>query len=575
MRVKPDIVVFILGSIFISISLTNAAIINIPDDFPIIQQGINASSAGDTVLVHPGLYIENLRFNIHDITLASLYLTTEDTSYLSSTIIDGDSSGTVIILESEGGDNTAIVGLTIQNGYTSDNGGGIYCNWSQADIHHNIISSNICQLYGGGIYCSNANIEIHDNVFRYNLAGDGGAIGLDNQSHAHIYNNIISHNSAMMWQGYSRAGAIFCFDRSNPLIHDNTIEYNFGRVTAAISVTFYCQPVITDNILRYNEAIYCGVIGCSDSDPFIAFNTIAFNTVDSSGGAFFIAGSNPEIVNNVVYENSSGTQGGAIYSALSSPVFRNNIIINNRAAWNGGAVFISESSPVFINNVFSGNEAEGLGGAIYATDGSFLSGINCILWQNTDIDGSEIFLQNGYCDLAYSCIVGGWPGEGNLDCDPLFRDPGNSDYHLMAAYCGDATDSPCIDRGSPNCLDSLLDCDWGLGEAHSDMGAYGGGDTSIVSLDGRDDQPWAWDITIYPNPFNAAAAINFSLSVADNIRGDIYDILGRQVATVIDDYLYPGYHSVIWRPANLGSGQYYLKIHSDHLTVSRKMLYIK
>ncbi len=73
-----------------------ATIINIPGDYPTIQEGIDHGLDGDTVLVQPGTYYENLNFNGHNVVLASLFLTTGDTTYISTTIIDGDSAGSVI-----------------------------------------------------------------------------------------------------------------------------------------------------------------------------------------------------------------------------------------------------------------------------------------------------------------------------------------------------------------------------------------------------------------------------------------------------------------------------------------------
>jgi hypothetical protein len=82
-----------------------STIINIPADYSTIQQGINASIDGDTVLVQPGTYVENINFNGQNIVLGSLFLTTGDTSYISQTVIDGDSAGTVLTLTS--GENSA------------------------------------------------------------------------------------------------------------------------------------------------------------------------------------------------------------------------------------------------------------------------------------------------------------------------------------------------------------------------------------------------------------------------------------------------------------------------------------
>jgi len=85
------------------------------DPFATIQYGINQTSNGDTVLVYPGTYAENINYNGKNIVVGSLYLTTSDTSYISSTIIDGNQAGSVVTFEN-GEDTTAVLsGFTIQN----------------------------------------------------------------------------------------------------------------------------------------------------------------------------------------------------------------------------------------------------------------------------------------------------------------------------------------------------------------------------------------------------------------------------------------------------------------------------
>ena len=88
--------------------VSHSTIINIPADYPTIQQGINASAHGDTVLVQPGTYVENINFYGHNIVLGSMFLTTGDTSYIATTVIDGDSLATVVVFEN-GEDTTAIL----------------------------------------------------------------------------------------------------------------------------------------------------------------------------------------------------------------------------------------------------------------------------------------------------------------------------------------------------------------------------------------------------------------------------------------------------------------------------------
>jgi len=98
-------------------------VIYVPDDYPTIQEAINASWDTDTILVRPGTYYECINFGGRSIVLGSLFLTTGDTSYISSTIIDGDSLGTVVTFSGGEDSTTVITGFTITNGYAAGGAG--------------------------------------------------------------------------------------------------------------------------------------------------------------------------------------------------------------------------------------------------------------------------------------------------------------------------------------------------------------------------------------------------------------------------------------------------------------------
>ncbi|NQV18559.1 MAG: T9SS type A sorting domain-containing protein [Armatimonadetes bacterium] len=177
-----------------------AIIINIPGDYPTIQTGIDASTYMDTVLVQPGTYIENINFNGKSITVASLYLTTQDSIYIEQTIIDGNQIDTVVKFMNEEDSLAVLCGFTITNGNAGNtvycNGGGINCQWEASPTLKNLIITNNFAGNGGGVYVdyySSAqltNSRIYDNTSLFL----GGGIYIDSSSL--IKNVIVSNNTS-------------------------------------------------------------------------------------------------------------------------------------------------------------------------------------------------------------------------------------------------------------------------------------------------------------------------------------------------------------------------------------------
>ena len=86
-----------------------ASTINVPKDQPTIQAGINAANNGDTVLVAPGKYVENINFNGKAITVTSA-------NGPKVTIIDGDTVEPVVLFTTNEDTHSVLNGFTLQNG---------------------------------------------------------------------------------------------------------------------------------------------------------------------------------------------------------------------------------------------------------------------------------------------------------------------------------------------------------------------------------------------------------------------------------------------------------------------------
>ncbi len=180
-----------------------ASIINIPYDYSTIQEGIDIATNVDTVLIHPGIYFESI--DLHSCsTIASLFLTTQDTSFISQTILDANGSS-YGIYSSEDYAVFKIIGFTIQNASYSgicfdlenilvcenmiitNNYTGIRAIHATLFLHNSIISNNSANGVSAGPF--------HNGYLRNVLIYDNGNIGLRiAECHYYIYNTTFINN---------------------------------------------------------------------------------------------------------------------------------------------------------------------------------------------------------------------------------------------------------------------------------------------------------------------------------------------------------------------------------------------
>ncbi len=79
----------------------------------------------------------------------------------------------------------------------------------------------------------------------------------------------------------------------------------------------------------------------------------------------------------------------------------------------------------------------------------------------------------------------------------------------------------------------------------------------------------------YPNPFNPVTTIAFRIDQAGPVRLTVYNMLGQQMATLVDQKLSAGYHQVNFNASHLANGVYFYKLESGGKTSIRKMLLLK
>lgn len=183
MRILLLILVVILPCIVLATTITVKQ--DGTGDYTLIQAAIEAANNGDTVLVHPGTYVENINYIGKSISVCSLEAIAGDSTYISRTIINGNRNGPcVAFLNAE--QNASLRGFTLTNGtgYIANDehtrGGGVlirntYMTGSSISLTNCEITGNYAGL-GAGISSTNASLclsglNIHHN---YSLAQGGG-----------------------------------------------------------------------------------------------------------------------------------------------------------------------------------------------------------------------------------------------------------------------------------------------------------------------------------------------------------------------------------------------------------------
>ncbi len=469
--------------------------------FDAIQEGIDAATDGDTVLVADGTYTgegnKQMDFGGKAITVRSengaehcvIDCQGEQRAFrfhsgeTGAALLDGvtitngraQSAGGAGILCLDGS-NPTIVNCVITQNEAEDEGagGGIHCEGSSPTIVCCMIAYNTAAMWGGGggIRCDGGSPTITGCVIRHNSSDDaGGGISIAYGS-AIVTDCVIAWNSAGDSEGRG-GGGIFCewgdATISGCLIADNSASSSGGGIHCNRDDT-----TITDCVIERNTAEYHG--GGISGGALVAECLIQDNAVGRFGGG--IAADTTIITGCTIRDNVSDGAGGGIHARSGGDALITNCVISgnvargepdSEASNGGGGVNCYNNNFVILNSVIRANAAIGPGGGVRCRNASPAI-TNCILWDN---DAEQIAVVNAELVVTYCDVQGGWPGEGNIDVDPQFAFP--RDAHLISG-------SPCIDAGTneppgelpPEDLEGnprVLDGD-GDGDAVVDMGPY-------------------------------------------------------------------------------------------------------
>jgi hypothetical protein len=79
----------------------------------------------------------------------------------------------------------------------------------------------------------------------------------------------------------------------------------------------------------------------------------------------------------------------------------------------------------------------------------------------------------------------------------------------------------------------------------------------------------------YPNPFNPSTVISYQIPVASYVTLKVYDIVGREVAILVNTHKDAGTYQAISHASNLTSGVYFYKLHAGNYSCVKKLIMLK
>jgi hypothetical protein len=375
----------------VPVELRISEVIYVPESYPTIQSAIDAAESSGAIIVSPGIYVENIDFDGKDLVLSSL--DPEDVNVVSSTVIDADQAGSVVIFSGRETPFCQLSGFTITGGHTEGDGGGIN---------------------GHGTHATIENCAIIDNTVTGGDSNGGGIADCDG-----IIRSCLIQGNQGLGENSEGAGLSGC----DGIIVNCTITDNqaigadsLGGGLAVCHGTIR-DCVITNNVAQENGG---GAYSCSGDilNCVVSANTSLW---DNGGGLAYVSGA---IANCLVSGNRAWLYGGGL-DRCTGPICHCTIVDNVTQCWGGG---VSRSYGAIANCIITDNRAGIDGQQLWY---SSVPSHSCFpgARHNGNIDADPGFVNPGYWD------PNGAPWDAS---DDIWHD---GDYHLTES-------SACLDAGS-------------------------------------------------------------------------------------------------------------------------------
>ena len=501
------------------------------------------------------------------------------------------------------------------DGYDVSHGGGIMMNQAGGTYSNLHIYDNTAVAMGGALWCSYGGWWSLNNslIENNNASWNGGGIAFyDNNTKdgiPEINNCIISNNNAngTGWFGYG--GGYWAFN-SDVIIDSSIFSSNYANNNGGATNSWGGSSIIISNSIVKDNVIASGdgggiyIADDAGQNSSIRKCTITSN-IGSNGGGVSL-GVTTILVNNTVYGNLLG---GGIGIRNSAPALVSNSIVYN----NDPSPFEGTISNLYVNhsNVESGwngvgniNESPMFTDAL-SGDFTLQNGSPCIDAGTTDAN------QNGVDDIF--TFEGTAPDMGAFEAIFILLAPENITANVfenqgMVYFNWDLSntvDSIKIEKSTVEDFSDEIEIFFTSENSYLDLGLEEGieyfyrfytifeelvsepSDIFTISfgvLKTKDNKSLIPDhyslYQNYPNPFNPSTNISYDLPENMMVSINIFDLMGRKVKTLINEYQPAGSKSIQWSGTDnydrpIPAGMYLYTIHAGNFIQTKKMILLK
>ncbi len=365
------------------------------DEFYLALRSAENNSEDDKIILKRGRYVASSRqiFSYQSDENFDLIIQGETGAKRNEVIIDGNGlSSTLFLSNSQHKISITVSRVTVQNGHSKINGGGLRVeNLGELNLNNIAVIYNKSQYDGAGVYNLGSTF-INESTISKNesLRGVGGAIFSSGNTIVKLSN--ISYNKAQR-----HGGGIYSIKTA--LLKDSNLSYNnssYGGMLYGVS-----KVKITNCIISNNSSKYDGGAIKTESAKIID-SSIINNSADNYGGGLYSRDIN---IIGSKFDKNSAKYGGGLFGEKVQ--IRESIFNNNSAIYSGGA--IKSIDGLVKDSNFTANSSSKTGGAIETVMTSI---IGSSFIKNKSEKGGAILskslsLTNSYLYKNYAVVSGG------------------------------------------------------------------------------------------------------------------------------------------------------------------------